>query len=94
MGILGIIGSIIAFPFRLLFGRRKEREESLSPEPAQVTAQPRATLPTDTTLENLKAKIDMMMAQVDSLKLEYDAMNQRMQNMERMIREIYMIAKS
>ncbi|MBI2084501.1 MAG: hypothetical protein HYT70_02720 [Candidatus Aenigmarchaeota archaeon] len=92
MGILGIVGNIIVFPFRLIFGRRKEKEEQLPQEtlPAQAM-QPKAI---DTSMENLKAKIDMMMAQVESIKLEYQALDQRIQNMERMLREIYMIAKS
>ncbi len=92
MGIFGVIGGIIAFPFKLIFGKRKESSE-LPPEAPQYT-QSRTSMPGDAVMDNMRAKMDMMMAQMDSLKLEYEALDQRIQNMERMIREIYMIAKS
>lgn len=98
MGALGVIGKIIAFPFKLLFGGKKKEavEETQSYPSPQYTPQYPATAsyPTDTSEDNLKAKVDLMLAQFDGLKLEYEAINQRIQNIERMVRELYTMAKS
>lgn len=104
MGIFGTIGKIavmpvkvVAFPLKFLFGRIKKKEtlEAQPAYPTQQYTQPasQGQLP-DVAADNLKAKIDLMMSQVDSLKLEYEAMNQRIQNIERMVRELYAMAKS
>lgn len=39
--------------------------------------------------ENMKAKIDLVMTQMDSLKIQYESINQRLIQIERMVREIY-----
>ncbi len=98
MGILGVIGNVIIFPFKLIFGRGKKKEPSAEETP--LTEYPAPYVPTnqpnypDALSENLKAKIDLMLSQVDSLKIEYEAINQRIQNIERMVRELYTMAKS
>ena len=46
-----------------------------------------------TSTENLKAKMDLLLTQVESLNVRYETLNQRLQNLEKMIQEIYMIAK-
>ncbi len=99
MGALGTIGKVIAFPFRLIFGGKKKElpaeEVPLTSYPPPYTppvAQP--SYPTDASSENLKAKVDLMLTQIDSLKIEYEAINQRIQNIERMVRELYAMAKS
>lgn len=98
MGIFGVIGKIIAFPFKLIFGGRKKKsttEEPLNyPTPYTPSANQPSAYPTDVSSENLKAKVDLMLTQIDSLKIEYEAINQRIQNIERMVREIYAMAKS
>lgn len=98
MGALGLIGKIIAFPFKLIFGRVKKKEpvsEEILPKPTQLPPTISSTYTPETVAtENLKAKVDLMLSQVDSLKLEYEALNQRIQNIERMVREIYAMAKS
>ncbi|MEM5808148.1 MAG: hypothetical protein QW818_03385 [Candidatus Aenigmatarchaeota archaeon] len=100
MGMFGIIGKIIVFPFKLIFGGKKKEtlEEPLKNPPS---AYPTINLPSptsqptlDSTNENLKAKVDLMLTQIDSLKIEYEAINQRIQNIERMVRELYAMAKS
>ena len=100
MGLLGTIGSIVIFPFKLIFGGKKKEtpvEEippltnypSYTPPINQPTA-----YPTDVASENLKAKVDLMLTQIDSLKIEYETINQRIQNIERMVRDLYAMAKS
>ena len=45
-------------------------------------------------LENVRAKVDLVVTQIDNMKIEYETLNQRIQNIEKMVREIYAIAKS
>lgn len=100
MGTLGTIGNIIAFPFKLIFGRGKKNEPAVEEIPLTnypETYTPPITQPNypiDASAENLKAKVDLMLSQVDTLKIEYEAINQRIQNIERMVRELYAMAKS
>lgn len=95
MGVIGFIGKVIIFPFKLIFtgGKKKEptAEEAALINPPTEQLQ---TYPTGVASDNLKAKVDLMLAQVDSLKIEYDAINQRIQSIERMVRELYTMAKS
>ena len=96
MNILKTIGKIIIFPFKLIFGGKKKEspaEAALTNYPASPTNQPMG-YPTDASTENLKAKVDLMLTQIDSLKIEYEAINQRIQNIERMVKELYAMAKS
>ena len=46
-----------------------------------------------TTTENVKAKMDLLLTQLESLNVRYETFNQRLANVERMIQEIYVIAK-
>ena len=105
MGALGVAGKIIIFPFKLIFGGKKKEppveEVPLTSYPPPYTppvAQPdysaQLSYPTGAAAENLKAKVDLMLTQIDSLKTEYEAINQRIQNIERMVRELYAMAKS
>ncbi len=96
MGVLGTVGKIIIFPFKIIFGRGKSREpvqDQLPPLPPSDIP-PSQFQPSDVATNNLKSKIDLMLSQVDSMKVEYDAINQRLQTIERMVRELYMMAKS
>lgn len=84
---MGIFGSL-----KNMLSRKKEPELS-----KDLEAYPTSPLPTggeSISLENLKAKIDLMLVQIDSLKIEYESINQRIQNIERMTKELYMMAKS
>ena len=99
MGVIGIIGKVIAFPFKFIFGGgRKKNDPDMKTEDATIqktnyTYPPEQTYP-EPTPDNLKAKVDLMLAQMDGLKLEYDAMSQRIQNIERMVKELYAMSKS
>lgn len=100
MGILGIIGKVIIFPFKWIFGGGKKKEPPAEgipvnyPETYTQPANQPLLYPTDASSENLKAKVDLMLTQIDSLKIEYEAINQRIQNIERMVKELYTMAKS
>jgi len=39
-------------------------------------------------------KLDLLMAKVESLKLQYEAMKEKLENIERMVKELYQMAKS
>jgi len=71
--------------------RRKKKEEPLPP-PAML---PKIDVTVETaTADNLKAKMDLLITEMDSMKFQYSALNERLQNIERMLREIYQMAKS
>jgi len=103
MGTLGTLGKIVILPFKLIFGgKKKELPPTEVPLVYPPSAPSQPTYPTspsgytapDTATENLRAKVDLMLTQIDSLKIEYEAINQRIQNIERMVRELYTMAKS
>ncbi len=96
MGVIGIAGKVIAFPFKLVLGRKKKADAEQAtgyPSPETMDMKNPAAYPNPTD-DNLKAKMDLMMSQIDSMRIEYDAINQRIQNIERMVKEIYTMAKS
>lgn len=105
MGILGIGGKVAAAPFKFLFGRMRKKDDSADavsqnaesqymPQPAVMNQQMGQVPSMDAPADNIKAKVDLMLSQIDSLKIEYEAINQRIQNIERMVRELYSMSKS
>lgn len=40
------------------------------------------------SMENLKIKIDLVLTHLDSLKTQYEALNERIKNIEKMVEEI------
>lgn len=69
---------------------RRRKEEPL-PEPTvipktEITAESVAT-------ENVKAKMDLVLTQLESLSIKYDTLSERIDRMEKTINEIYTIAK-
>jgi hypothetical protein len=67
------------------------------PEPLPASTVPTPPLPIvtpETTAEgNVKAKMDLVLTQLESLNVRYETLNQRLQNIEKMVQEIYAIAK-
>jgi hypothetical protein len=44
--------------------------------------------------ENRKTEIEILIAKIDALKFQYEALSEKISNMEKMLKEIYEIAKS
>ena len=80
-----VVVLILLIKFRKKIFRKREAPALLPP--TEVTSE-------TVTTENVKAKMDLVLAQVDSLRTQYEALNQRTQTIESMVREIYNLAKS
>jgi hypothetical protein len=48
----------------------------------------------ETNIENVKAKMDLVLTQIQSLNVRYETVNSRLERIEQTIQEIYKIAKS
>jgi len=44
--------------------------------------------------ENKKSEIEILIAKMDALKFQYEVLSEKISNMEKMLKEIYEIAKS
>ena len=44
--------------------------------------------------ENKETEIEILIAKIDALKFQYEALSEKINNMEKMLKEIYEIAKS
>ena len=64
--------------------RRKKKEEPLP----ELPVEPKDMGIESVTAKNVKAKIDLMMTQIDSLSTQYTALNERIKNIERLVTEI------
>jgi hypothetical protein len=62
--------------------RRKEKEEK-----------PEITLES-ASFENLMAKLKLVLTEMDSLRTEFGILNERVKNIEKMVKELYSMAKS
>ena len=47
-----------------------------------------------TTIENLKAKIDLIATHFDTLKTQYEVLNEKISAIEKMVKEMYRMSKS
>lgn len=73
-----------------MFRRKKEIPpvESLSPSPpSPLTSEAAMT-------ENVKAKMDLVLTQIDSLRIQYESINERITLIEKMVKELLDMAKS
>lgn len=66
---------------RLKFWRKKE-------EPLPPVEIKREIIPEATTMENLKAKMDLVLTQLDSLRVQNETLNERIKNIEKLVTEI------
>lgn len=74
---------------RLKFWKRK-KEIPLPPvEPPKPPTTAEAT-----TMENVKAKMDLILTQIDSLRVQNETLNERIKNIEKAVAEILRIAKA
>ena len=53
-----------------------------------------ASMPETVASENVKAKIDLVMMQMDSLKIQYESINQRLIQIEKMLHDMYESSKT
>lgn len=75
--------------------KRKKKDDILKDLPPL----PPLTTKTDITSEsatvgNVKARMDLVLTQMDSLRVQYETMSERLANIEKMIKELYEMAKS
>ena len=74
---------------RLKFwGRKKE----LALPPIEIPRPP-ATFES-TTIENVKAKMDLILTEIDSIRVQNETLSERIKNIEKAVAEILAIAKS
>lgn len=88
MGIFSGLGRI--------FRRKKPDSMEFREETATLPMGSLPPLPTaeSTNVENVKARMDLVLTQMDSLRVQLETLNNRVVNIERMIRELYDMAKS
>jgi len=67
--------------------RRKKKESELPPEPESEAMRGPIT-PRSVEAGNVRAQMDLVMAQIDSLRMQYETINARLQNIERLVTEI------
>lgn len=72
---------------------RRKKEEPLPEIEKLPILKPEVTAET-ATIENVKAKMDLVLTQLDSLRAQYEAINERIITIERMLKELYSMAKS
>ena len=75
--------------------KKKEEPKILEPLPLQnpleVPVHEKPAVPV--TVENIKTKIDLIISEIGSLKMRGETMDGKIAEIERMVREIYDIAK-
>ena len=73
-----------------IFKRKKKKElpplEEL-PKIPEVPTTPEKKLE-ESSVENLKVKMDLVLTHLDSLKTQYETLNEKIKNIEKMIEEI------
>jgi len=73
---------------RLRFWKKKEEIPLPPVEP------PKPPTAEATTMENVKAKMDLILTQIDSLRVQNETLNERIKNIEKVVAEILTIAKA
>jgi len=76
--------------------RRKKKSEFVGTpaalgSPAYTVAAP--AVPTPAATGSLKAEMDLVLSQMENLLMQYEAIDARLQNMERVIKEIRSFCK-
>jgi hypothetical protein len=76
----------------LRFWKKKEKNLDIDLKIPPVSDLPKMT--GEANAENVKAKMDLVLTQIQSLNVRYETLNERLQRIEQMIQEIYRIAKA
>lgn len=68
---------------------RRKKEPDVVPElpPMEPFPTPEGDMGS-ASIENVKAKIDLLLTRIDSLKTQYETLNERVKNIEAMVQEI------
>lgn len=75
------------------FGSKKKEEPKIEEPAVRMPALPE--VPNEpANLENIKTKVDLILSQIDSLKIRYESLNERIILIEKMVKEMYDMAKS
>jgi len=79
--------------FRIKNPFKKEENVNLNiPTTPLPSAEQKVSQPKE--LEDRKVDFEVLVAKIDVLKFQYEALNETVSNIERMVKEIYEIAKS
>lgn len=70
------------------FRKKKEIIPEITPSPTPDTS------PETTTLDNLKAKMELVLTELDSLKTQYAAMNMKIDKISKILEELHKMAQS
>jgi len=63
------------------------------PRPEMTTEQPAISQPKERE-ESRATEIEILIAKIDALKFQYEVLNEKISNIEKMVKEIYEMAKS
>ena len=74
--------------------RRKKKEDLLTPLPPLPPSPTREFSAESVTTENVKARMDLVLTQMDSLRVQYETLNEKITSIEKMLKELYALAKS
>lgn len=82
-----------------LFRRKKKPLDddilkNLPRPPAAAAGMPRSITGEAVAAENVRARMDLVLTQMDSLRVQYETLNERLASVEKMIKELYDMAKS
>jgi hypothetical protein len=69
--------------------KQKMSRKKLEPLPAlpPLPSKPETSFE-PTNMDNVKAKMELVLTQMDSLRIQYETLNERMKNIERLVTEI------
>jgi len=75
------------------FGKKKVVPKDLEPLPLPPKGMGMEIAHDTPEMSNLRAKIDLIMTQMESMAVKYQTLNEKIDRIERMVQEIYAMAK-
>jgi len=83
--------------FEFLKRRKKEsvtQEETSTSKASLPSSLPQTGFTPEKEAPAEEPKLDLLLTRIESLKLQYEAMKEKVENIERMVKELYQMAKS
>ncbi len=74
--------------------KRKTPDEMPSENSPEIQLSALEMSPESTNLENIKVKIDLIATHFDTLKTQYEVLNEKVSAIEKMVKEMYEMSKS